>query len=89
MKIRGQTSSSTTFNDLDLDKRYSGHDSEQHSKGFSRRSDILRNINAGSTVIFKHYTQKVFNVWKALISAIKFWNKKLNVTLKKIDVTLI
>jgi len=28
--------------------------SEQHSRDFSRRSDILGNVNAGSTVAFKY-----------------------------------
>ena len=42
MKIKETISS-----DLDLNKCYSGHDSEQHSRGFSRRSDILGNANIG------------------------------------------
>ena len=32
---------------LDLDKYYSGYDPEQHSRGFSHRSDTLCNANAG------------------------------------------
>jgi len=43
MKIRD------TINDLYLDKFYSGHDPEQHSRSFTRRSDILRNANAGNS----------------------------------------
>jgi len=35
---------STTSNGLDFDKYYSGHDLEQHSRGFS---DTLGNVNAG------------------------------------------
>ena len=38
MKIRD-----TIFNDFDLDKYYSDHDPEQHSRG-SRRSDTLRKV---------------------------------------------
>jgi len=38
MKIRGIIS-----NDLNHDKYYPEHDSEQHSRSFSRRSDTLRN----------------------------------------------
>jgi len=48
MKVRG-----TTFNDLDLGKCYPGHDPEQHSRGFSRRSDTLGNANAGAAVTSK------------------------------------
>ncbi|EGI68883.1 hypothetical protein G5I_02421 [Acromyrmex echinatior] len=43
----------TTSNDFDLDKCYLGHDSEQHSKGFSRQSDTLRNANVSGTVTFE------------------------------------
>jgi len=32
--------------------------SEQHSKDFSRRSDILSNANAGGAVAFKSYNSK-------------------------------
>jgi len=35
----------TIFNDLDLNKCYSRHDREQHSKGHSHRSDTLGNTN--------------------------------------------
>jgi len=37
---------------------YPGCDSEQYSKGFSRRSDTLHNANAGDTVTFKPYNLK-------------------------------
>jgi len=32
--------------------------SEQHSRNFSRRSDILRNANVGGIVDFKFYNSK-------------------------------
>jgi len=32
--------------------------SKQHSKDFSRRSDILDNVNAGGTIAFKSYSLK-------------------------------
>jgi len=53
MKIRETISS-----DLDLNKCYSGHDPEQHSRSFSCRSDILGNANVGSTVTFKPYNSQ-------------------------------
>jgi len=31
---------------------------EQHSRDFSRRSDILDNVNVGGTVAFKSYNLK-------------------------------
>ena len=43
----------TTTNCLNLDKCYPGHDPEQHSRGFSRRSDTLGNANAGAAVTSK------------------------------------
>ena len=60
-----------------------GHDPEQHWKGISRHSDILRNVNAGDTVIVKLYNSKnIFNkkkfitvFWKPL-DAIGFWHEK-------------
>jgi len=33
-------------------------DSEQHSRGFSSRSNTLDNVNARGTVTFKHYNLK-------------------------------
>jgi len=39
-------------NNLDLDKNYPGH-SEQHLRGFSRRSDTLHPANIGGTITFK------------------------------------
>jgi len=51
MKIR-----ETISNDLHLNKCYSGH--ERHSKGFSRRSDTLRNAKASGIVTFKPYNSK-------------------------------
>jgi len=45
-------------NGLDLDKYYSKHDQEQYSRGFNRRSDILRNANAGGTMTFNPYNSK-------------------------------
>jgi len=53
MKIRG-----TTFNGVDPDKCYPGHDPEQHSRSSSHRSDILSNANADSTVTFKLYNSQ-------------------------------
>jgi len=53
MKIR-----ETISNDLHLNKCYSGHDLERHSKGFSRRSDTLRNAKASGIVTFKPYNSK-------------------------------
>ena len=53
MKIRG-----TISNDLDLDKCYPDHDPEQHSRGFSHRSDTLGNANAGGAVTCKSYNLK-------------------------------
>jgi len=51
MKTRG-----TIFNDFDLNKYYPGHDPEQHSRDFIRRSDTLR--NAGGIITFKSYNSK-------------------------------
>jgi len=42
---------------LTLDKYYSGHDPEQHLRGFSHRSDSLCN-NAGDIVTFEPYNSK-------------------------------
>ena len=58
MKIR-----ETISDDFDFNKCYSGHDPEQHSRGFSRRSDILGNANVDGSVIFKPdiITRKVLN----------------------------
>jgi len=36
-----------------------GHDPKQHSRDFNRRSDTLRNANAGDT--FSLITQKILN----------------------------
>jgi len=52
MKIRGATS-----NVLNLHKCYPDYDSKQHLRGFTRRSNILDNVNTG-TVIFKPYKSK-------------------------------
>jgi len=60
MKIR-----ETISNDLHLNKCYSGHDLERHSKGFSRRSDTLRNAKASGIVIFKPYNSKT--LWKIIL----------------------
>jgi len=48
MKIR--TTSSSITNVINV--------SEQYSKDFNRRSDILDNANTGSTVPFKYYNLK-------------------------------
>ena len=53
MKIR-----ETISGNFDLNKCYSGHDPKQHSRGFSRRLDTLRNSNVGGTVIFKPYNSQ-------------------------------
>ena len=52
-EIRG-----TISNDFDLNKCYRGHDHEQDSKGFSRRSDTLDNANAGDVITCKPYNLK-------------------------------
>jgi len=35
---------------------------EQHSRDFSRQSDILGNANVGGTVAFKSYNFKFYNL---------------------------
>ena len=54
-------------NELDLNKYYIGHDSEQHSRGFNRRSDTLRNVHAGDTITFKPYNSKSYFMKKYFI----------------------
>jgi len=55
---------STTYNDFNLDKYYSRHDPEQHSRSFSHQSDILCNGNAGGNLI----TKKILNtLWKIIL----------------------
>ena len=43
-----------------INKCYPEHDLEQYSRDFSRRSDTLRNANAGDTVTFI-ITQKILD----------------------------
>ncbi|KAG5324520.1 S29A1 protein, partial [Acromyrmex heyeri] len=63
--------SCTTSNDFDLDKCYSGHDPKQHSRGFSRRLDILCNVNAGEAWLFRgNLTTRI--VWSIFVLVLIF-----------------